>query len=137
MSFFLVFAPTCKKNCCPGTKVTSFFFLSVSFFGCLIWSCIFKMHVFYSNLKSMKMRIQNTDNWSRYISRLMKLNLQRFINKIFILLCLCSPLISSYSSTHIPCASDTECPKIYRKYVLHLLKYTANLYLIRCSTDLR
>ena len=32
---------------------------------------------------------------------------------------------------------DTECPKIYRKSVLHLLKYTVNLYLIRCSTDLR
>ena len=31
----------------------------------------------------------------------------------------------------------TECPKIYRKSVLHLLKYTANLYLSRCSTDLR
>ena len=31
----------------------------------------------------------------------------------------------------------TECTKIYRKYVLHLLKYTANLYLSRCSTDLR
>ena len=27
----------------------------------------------------------------------------------------------------------TKCPKIYRKYVLHLLKYSANLY----STDLR
>ena len=24
--------------------------------------------------------------------------------------------------------SATECPKIYRKSVLHLLKYTANLY---------
>ena len=31
----------------------------------------------------------------------------------------------------------TECPKIYRKSVLHLLKYTENLYLSRCSTDLR
>ena len=31
----------------------------------------------------------------------------------------------------------TECPKSYRKSVLHLLKYTANLYLSRCSTDLR
>ena len=28
-----------------------------------------------------------------------------------------------------------ECPKIYRKSVLHLLKYTANLYL--SSTDMR
>ena len=27
----------------------------------------------------------------------------------------------------------SECPKIYRKSVLHLLKYTANLYLSRCS----
>ena len=31
----------------------------------------------------------------------------------------------------------TECPKIYRKSVRHLLKYTANLYFKRCSTDLR
>ena len=30
-----------------------------------------------------------------------------------------------------------ECPKIYRNYVLHLLKYTRNLYLCRCSIDLR
>ena len=30
-----------------------------------------------------------------------------------------------------------ECPKIYRKSVLHLLKYTTNIYLSRCSTDLR
>ena len=31
----------------------------------------------------------------------------------------------------------TECPKIYRKSVQHLLEYTANLYLSRYSTDLR
>ena len=31
----------------------------------------------------------------------------------------------------------TECPKIYHKSVLHLLRYTANLYLSRCVTDLR
>ena len=31
----------------------------------------------------------------------------------------------------------TACPKIYRKSVLHLIKYTANLYLRRCNTDLR
>ena len=30
---------------------------------------------------------------------------------------------------------STECPKIYRKYVLHLLKFIAKLYLSRCSTD--
>ena len=37
-----------------------------------------------------------------------------------------------------PCVNmHTECPKIYRKSVLHLLKYTTNLYLSRCSTDLR
>ena len=35
------------------------------------------------------------------------------------------------------CQIATEFPKIYRKSVLHLLKYTANLYLSRCSTDLR
>ena len=29
------------------------------------------------------------------------------------------------------------CSKIYRKSVLHLLKFTTNLYLSRCSTDLR
>ena len=33
--------------------------------------------------------------------------------------------------------NHTECPKIYRKSVLYLLKYTANLYQSRCSTDLR
>ena len=33
--------------------------------------------------------------------------------------------------------SHTKCPKIYRKYVMHLLKYTANLYLSSYSTDLR
>ena len=32
---------------------------------------------------------------------------------------------------------NTECPKIYRKSVLHLLKYNVNLYLNICSTDLR
>ena len=34
-------------------------------------------------------------------------------------------------------AALSECLKIYRKSVLHLLKYTANIYLSRCSTDLR
>ena len=29
---------------------------------------------------------------------------------------------------------SAECPKIYRKSVLHLLKYTANLYSNICST---
>ena len=32
---------------------------------------------------------------------------------------------------------NTECPKMYRKYVLYLLKYTENLYWSRCSTDFR
>ena len=31
----------------------------------------------------------------------------------------------------------TECPKIYLKSVLYLLKYTENLYLSRCSAGLR
>ena len=31
----------------------------------------------------------------------------------------------------------TECPKIYRKAVLHLLKYRSSVYFSRCSTDLR
>ena len=31
----------------------------------------------------------------------------------------------------------TECPRINRKSVLHLLKYTENIHLSRCSTDLR
>ena len=31
----------------------------------------------------------------------------------------------------------TECPKIYRKALLHLLKYRFAVYLTRCSTDLR
>ena len=35
-----------------------------------------------------------------------------------------------------PWAVDTECPKFYRISVMHLLKYIANLYLSRCSTDL-
>ena len=30
----------------------------------------------------------------------------------------------------------TECPKIYRKSVLHLLQYTANLYISRYSREL-
>ena len=30
----------------------------------------------------------------------------------------------------------TECPKIYRISVLHLLRYTANLYFSKISTDL-
>ena len=29
----------------------------------------------------------------------------------------------------VPVTVHTECPKIYRKYVLQLLRYTANLYL--------
>ena len=33
--------------------------------------------------------------------------------------------------------SHTECPNIYRKSVLHLLKYTSNINLSKCSTDLR
>ena len=31
----------------------------------------------------------------------------------------------------------TVCPKIYRKSVLHLLKYRFAVYLSRCSTDLQ
>ena len=31
----------------------------------------------------------------------------------------------------------TECPKIYRKSVLHLLKYKFAAYLSRCCTDLK
>ena len=34
-------------------------------------------------------------------------------------------------------SEGTECPKIYRKSVRHLLRHTANLYFSRCSTDLR
>ena len=36
-------------------------------------------------------------------------------------------------------SKTTECPKIYRKSVLHLLKYRYRfaVYLGRCSTDLR
>ena len=33
--------------------------------------------------------------------------------------------------------TSSICPKIYHISVLNLLKYTANLYLNRCSTDLR
>ena len=33
--------------------------------------------------------------------------------------------------------TTTPGPKIYLKSVLHLLKYTANLYHSRCSTELR
>ena len=33
--------------------------------------------------------------------------------------------------------TGSECSEIYRKYVLNLLKYNANLYFCRCSTDLR
>ena len=45
----------------------------------------------------------------------------------------------SYHAIFLPSVPThgTECPKSYRKSVLHLLKYTANLYLSRCSTDLR
>ena len=32
---------------------------------------------------------------------------------------------------------DTECLKINRNSELHLLKYIENIYLSRCSTDLR
>ena len=32
---------------------------------------------------------------------------------------------------------DTECPKIYRKSVLHMLKYRFVVYLSRCNTNLR
>ena len=35
------------------------------------------------------------------------------------------------------CNKHTECPKIYRKSVLNLLKYITNIYLSICSTDLR
>ena len=34
----------------------------------------------------------------------------------------------------LPSSASTECPKIYRKSVLYLLKYTANLYCICLST---
>ena len=33
--------------------------------------------------------------------------------------------------------ADTECPKIYRKSILHLLRCTANQYFGKCSIDLR
>ena len=32
---------------------------------------------------------------------------------------------------------DTECPKSYRKSLLHLLEYKFSIYLSRCITDLR
>ena len=32
---------------------------------------------------------------------------------------------------------NTKCPKMYRKSLLHLLKYRFAVYLSRCSTDLR
>ena len=35
------------------------------------------------------------------------------------------------------CHEHTECPKMYRKSVLHLLKYRVTVYLNRCSADLR
>ena len=34
------------------------------------------------------------------------------------------------------CIYNTECPKSYRKSVLHILRYIAYLYLNRCITDL-
>ena len=40
-------------------------------------------------------------------------------------------LFGSYSVIRI------KCPKSYRKSVLHLLEYNANLYLSRFSTDLQ
>ena len=46
--------------------------------------------------------------------------------------------IQSHVHTCQPfCHEPTKCPKIYRKSVLHLLGYTANLYLCIWSTDLR
>ena len=44
-----------------------------------------------------------------------------------------------YQSVSFPVFSSfsTECPKICCNPVLHLLKYTANPYLSRCSTDWR
>ena len=47
---------------------------------------------------------------------------------------LCEPLACSLFKHRI---IHTEFPKSYRKSVLHLVKYTASLYLNRCSTDLR
>ena len=40
-------------------------------------------------------------------------------------------------SARIGDIAGTECPKMFRKYVLHLLKCTTNLHLSRCSTDLQ
>ena len=42
---------------------------------------------------------------------------------------------ADYHSNHKYTAA--ECPKIYRKSVLQLLRYTANFYLSRYSTHLR
>ena len=50
----------------------------------------------------------------------------------FVCMCLCV-----YVKGAIINLVNTESTKMYRKSVLHLLKYVANLYLSRCSTDLR
>ena len=41
-----------------------------------------------------------------------------------------------FGSRNVP-VDATQCPKIYRKSVLHLLKYRIAVYLSRSSTDLR
>ena len=49
----------------------------------------------------------------------------------------CEYLSLIISATSPEVTVNTECPKIYCTSVLHLLKYTENLYLSRCSTDSR
>ena len=48
-----------------------------------------------------------------------------------------APPRSDEHFVYAPGMRYTECPKINRKSVLHLLKHTEDIYLSRCSTDLR
>ena len=58
-----------------------------------------------------------------------------FLNRLTLqsMCIICNVSASSAGDDGYP--DSTECPKIYRKSVLHMLMYTANIYLSRCSTN--
>ena len=64
-----------------------------------------------------------------------------YIAELSSLLCCLKYFVDNYTYPPFPnlnCVNVcTECPKIYRKSVLHLLKYRFAVYISRRSTDLR
>ena len=115
----LIFYLTVWSSICLGyfLIVCLIFYLSVWFSICLS-DLLFKAGVFFNCLSDIL-----------FVCQLPRSNGQFVTIKKFVLIIITKKITAACTAT--------ECPKIYRKSVLHLLKYRFAVNLSRCSIDLR